>query len=334
MSAAMRFNTAAADAATKNGGHAVAPRQGKSNMDTVVQTRSAGNSAAPISSRMSEHRKLAIWLDKLVEDAKAKKKPVAQMVSLTPALAQVLLDRNPDNRRISASTVETYAHDIAGGLWAFNGEPIIVADTGDLNDGQHRAQAVVECGKPIDVVLLVGVKRSTRTTLDRGKTRTVGDYLAMDGHGYANVLGAAASFFWSYKNRGLVAAGSHTRATKSDALATVREHPGLERSVVLVHEKGADAAGGKSMLAFVHFALCGVCRREDADRFILAIINGAGLKAGDPILYARNRLINERGKLRSPAKAELLFRAWNAHRRGETTPRISLLGGLLPVLEA
>ena len=305
------------------------------NMDTIVQARSAGNGSAPISSGMSEHRKLAIWLDKLVEEAKAKKKPVAQMVSLTPALAQVLLDRNPDNRKISSTTVETYAHDIAGGRWAFNGEPIIVADTGDLNDGQHRAQAVIEAGRPIDVVLLIGVPRDTRTTLDRGKVRTVGDYLAMDGHTYSNVLGAAASLFWSYKNRGVVATGSHSRATKSDALATVREYPGLERSVMLVHEKGADAAGGKSMLAFVHFALCGVSRREDADRFILSVINGAGLKFGDPILYARNRLVNERGKLRAPDKAELLFRAWNAHRKGETgVKRISLLGGVLPVLEA
>lgn len=276
-------------------------------------------------------KKLGIWLDDLVE--KSKTKPSSVVVSLTPDMAEMLLGRNPNNRRVTDTTVENYAHEIAGGRWAFNGEPVIVSDTGELNDGQHRCLAVQRAGRAIDVVLIVGVKRDTCTTLDQGRTRTIGDYLAMEGNSYANVLGASAGYVWLFRNRGHIKSGGATRATKGEVLETVLDNPGLQRSVRLVQEKTADAAGGKSVLAFCHFILS-ERSREDADHFILTMMSGAGLKVGDPILYVRNRLIQERGRIRNHEKAELIFRGWNSWRKRERVSRLAVTGDILPVLES
>lgn len=303
-------------------------------METVMQARSAGNGSAPISSGVSEHKKLAVWLDKLVEESKAKGKPVAQMVKLTPALAALLLERNPANRKISASAVERFAYEISGDRWTFNGEPLIVSDTGELNDGQHRCSAVVEAGKAIDVVMIVGVPRESRTTLDQGRMRTAADYLSMGGHHNSIVLAAAASYLWQYRNRGALASGSPGRATKSEVMATVSSNPGLRRSVEMFTTKSARSLGGVALLAFCHFAIGGVAKREDADTFFVALTEGANLGKGHPALYVRNRMLTFAGTRDQNGKAELIFRAWNAWRTNQKVDRIWLSGGVLPVLEA
>lgn len=315
----------------KNGGAPEGVRQGNNDMLNVVEKAMPAQSITAGLHVESSRKKLGIWLDTLVEKSKAK--PVSQIVSLTPEMAEMLLDRNPANRKIGERIVENYTHEIMGGRWALNGEPIIVSDTGELNDGQHRCHAVIIAQMPIDVVLIVGISRDTRTTLDQGKVRTAGDFLSMDGNINANVLGAASNFVWQYRMRGTVNPGGSGAATKGEVLELVRENPGIIKSVALVHEKGADAAGGKSVLAAAHFILGGAGRKEDADHFILSLIRGAGLRAGDPILYARNRLINERRQLRAGDRIELIFKAWNHWRKRETVKRIWLGGGPLPVLE-
>jgi len=305
-------------------------------METVVQTRSAGNSAAPISSGMSEQRKLGIWLDKLVADAAGKGKPLAQTIKLTPVLAELFLERNPSNRKVNLNTVDTFSNDMAGGRWSVNGEPIIISDTGELNDGQHRCLAVKQSAATIDTVLVVGVSRESRTTLDQGRARSVGDYLSMDGHFDARVLGAAAGYLWMYRNRGQLYTGGVTggkfAATKAEVRQIVDDNPGLARSVALAGRQ-AQLIGGRPIIAFTHFILSGQDRGA-ADEFIIALMEGANLKASNPILYARNRLIQERGRFRAPDKAELLFKAWNAWRSSTSFAHFRIQGGPLPVLEA
>ena len=310
-------------------------------MPTILESRAADNSAQERTvanfSVDSAEVKAGKWLASLVKEAKDKGKPVSRIVDLTPALAQVLLNRNDGNRKVSQNVVDIYAREIATGSWEFNGEPVIISDTGELNDGQHRCMAVIEAGQSIEAILIAGVARSTRTTLNRGKVRTVADYLSMNGHINTCVLGAAANNLWQWRNRGKIGGSFRTGATKSEILDTVSDNPGLARSVAIVEQKSANVSGGKSILAFCHFAFLNVGKREDADQFILSLINGDGLKNGDPILYCRNRLINERGRMRQNERAELIFRAWNAWRRGERVSRIQLScgqGGELPLLEA
>lgn len=325
------LQTAASGAEKEKGGAPEGARQEINSMLNVAQKAPLAQvDIAPFHSQ-SQSKKLGVWLDTLVE--RAKTKPVSQVVTLTPDLAAVFLERNPANRKIKPSVVEIYAHDIARGAWVFNGQPIIISDTGELNDGQHRCSAVVEADKPIEVLLIVGIKRDTRTTLDQGRARTAGDFLSMEGATNTNVLAASANFLWQYRNRGAIRQSGSSSATKSEVLEIVRDNPGLTKSVAFVQVTAAASVGGPSILAFAHFVFKSTRHRDDADFFIHSLMSGAGLKNGSPILYARNRLINERGRLKPREKAEILFKAWNAWKRGENITRIVLGDGLLPVLE-
>ena len=317
----------------EKGGSPEDARQMDKHMLQVAHKEGRGKVVSPKFNTISDHRKLAIWLDKLVSDSAEKDRPQAQMVSLNPALAAVLLERNPANRKINESAVERYAYEITGGRWTFNGEPLIVSDTGELNDGQHRCAAVVKAGKPIDVILIVGVPRESRVTLDQGKMRTAADYLSMDGHANTLVLAAAANYAWQYRTYGMLSTGGRTKATKSEILSFVDDNPGLEKATALFTNKNSRLLGGVAFMTFCRFAIGAVGRDEDVDSFFIALTEGVNLKVGHPVLYIRNRLMTLTGNRDINGKAELVFKAWNAWRKGEKVDRIWLSGGILPVLE-
>ena len=318
----------------EKGGSPEDARQKDIHMAQVALREADSNISAAQFSTISTHRKMAIQIDHLVAEAARAGKPVAQMIQLTPVLAEVLLTRNPANRKLNESAVDRYAYEIIGNRWVFNGEPLIVSDAGDLNDGQHRCAAVVKAGLPIDVILIVGVPRESRTTLDQGKMRTAADYLSMEGQTNTIVLAAAANYAWQYRNRGMLAFRGRDKATKSEILDFVAENPGLERSTALFTLKNSRLLGGVAFMTFCHFAISGAGKTENADTLFISLVEGGNLGVVHPALYLRNRLMGMTGGRDINGKAELVFKAWNAWRRGEKVERLNIIGGTLPALEA
>jgi hypothetical protein len=271
------------------------------------------------------------WLN---EQLAAAVKPVFVAVELTPALAEVLLDRNPQNRKVSPTRVSQLARDIRNNAWKFNGEAIIVSTDGLLNDGQHRCAAVLEAGQPIQTLMVIGVERDSRDTVDHGAIRSPGDDLAL--HGYTNTacLAASARFLWRWHTYGFIEHSGQTAPTRADLIRTVEEYPRIADAAHMFDGKGikANAVAPRPLLAFCYFAFCTVAPAEDAKAFFDGLLEGVGLERGSPVLYARNRLVTERNMLKVNDKIELLFRAWNAHRAGENRVLFRISGGKLPAL--
>lgn len=279
----------------------------------------------------SPDKRAATWLDTKVAESQSN---ILSFVSdLTPALAGILLSRNTANRKVKQGIVDRYSRDISNGAWQLNGEPLIISKSGQLNNGQHRCRAVVDANQAIPVLFVFGVERETRTTLDQGAVRTVGDYLGMNGYVNTLQLAAAASYIWQYKILSRISAHGGDKPTKSEVLDFVDEHPNIIESVNIVMQKGSDAVGGKSILAFCHWVFAQRAGKAAAKEFIEGLITGVGLPAKHPILYCRNRLISERGRLRPHDKGELIFRAWNAYRRNELIRSLVIAGGTFPKLE-
>lgn len=270
------------------------------------------------------------WIDEQI--ALAAGKIGVGVVEITPAMARALLARNPGNRRVSEPTVSKIARDIEAGNFVVNGESIIVASDGSLNDGQHRLCAVVQTGMPIKSVVVFGPARDTRVTVDQGRSKMVGDYLAMEGHKDSLALAAAAGYAWQWQNIGRLSGQTNEKPNKGETIAFVDAHPNLSRSVSKV---GGNGVAGRGLLAFCHWAFSVTASSTAADEFMEALITGANLLSKDPILYARNRLMADR-RLSPNEKAKLIFRAWNAHRRGEQ-PRTLIVtdrSDALPMVEA
>lgn len=311
--------------------------QGNDPMLNVADKNDVSKQFLPLSRRQyvsqSPQKNAADWLE--AEIAKAHGTVTTQIIELTPPLAAAMLNRNPENRRVSTSSVDIYARDIRNDKWLLNGEPLIISDTGELNDGQHRCEAVITADKSIPVLLVIGIKRDTRTSLDQGKGRSIGDYLAMTGFTNTVLLGSVASACWQYCTLGKLASGASMRPTKGELQQFIKENEEtLSASVSAVSRKGVDAAGGKVTVGAVHWILTKHAGQVAASMFTNALIDGANLGVGHPILYARNRLVNERGRIRAWSKTELLFKAWNAYRRKDTIRHVILTGGKLPKLEA
>jgi len=279
----------------------------------------------------STDKRAGLWVDGHV--AKSQDKITTLVADLTPALASVLLGRNGDNRKIRESVVVGYARDMANGSWDMNGEPIIIAKNGMLNDGQHRCAAVIRAGTAIPAIFIFGVDRETRTTLDQGAVRRLSDYLAMEGHTNTNRLASAAGYIWMYQNFGTIHASGRSKPTKSELIDFIIAHPNLSKSIQFVDDKKAHKLVQGSVLAFAHWVFARRSTQAAADNFVLSLIEGANLDVDSPILYVRNRLIAEHGNLRPNNSAELLFKGWNAYRRGDTLKRLVIMGGQLPKLE-
>lgn len=314
--------------ADKNmGARAEAPRPSGNHMHLNIAEHAPAQERA---NAHAEERRLVAWLDRMV--AAGASGVFSEVVQITPTLARLLLSKNDQNRPISKTAVAKYRRDILNGAWSVNGQTIVISRDGLLNDGQHRLNAIIEAGKSVSAVMVFGVKRESRFTLDQNVVRTAGHYIGMNGVANANVVAAVAGFIWQHKTHGFLSHQAAYRPTKAEILRTANHFVGIEESIRAVPNKGILLLGGRAILTFCHFTLAAASDGASAGVFIARLADGVGLGARDPILYVRNRLIGST-RLSPNEKAELIFRAWNAHRRGETPKTLLIMGGKLPALE-
>lgn len=285
--------------------------------------------AKPVGSPV-EIARMTAWLEEKIE--KGKKSPVAEVVTLTPVLAALLLDRNPANRPISKGGKSEIRQDLANGRYVFNGESIIVSDTGVLNDGQHRCLNVLETGISIQTVIVFGPKEETRFTVDTGKSKTVSNFLAMKGRKYTHALGPATGYILLWKEHGYLRDGPDWRPTKQAILEGADAIRGIDTSVEFT-AVSMKSTRSHAVLAFCHHAFWRAASRENADHFMTKLMEGDGLKKGDPILYCRNRLLGMGRGVKASTRSELIFKCWNAWRAGHGIDHFKMTGGRLPKLE-
>lgn len=267
------------------------------------------------------------WIDRNVRSAE--ENPVSFPVELTPELAAALLERNENNRNFTESRVQNLVTDILSGRWQFNGEPLIVSRDGLLNDGQHRCRAVVESGRSIRTMISFGFDRESRMTLDQGAVRTAGNYLSMEGLPSGNHMAAVAGLIWMYLEHGRIGSSGNERPTKSQILHIAQSYGDIHDSLLAAGK--TNGVMSKSMLAFCHWVFSRKSHPNVVKYFIDKLIDGTELPPKSPILYARNRLGKDR--LTSNEKLHLVFRAWNAYRRGDKVTSLPINPGKLPKLE-
>ncbi len=189
-------------------------------------------------------------------------------------------------------------------------------------------------------MIVFGPKETARFTIDIGKSKTVGDYLAMKGRAYAAVLGPTINYVLQYRKFGYLPRPSSLRDQRAFAMPTkieIVEAAGEIEGIDISVEFTAPAMKTlrmHSVLAFCHKVFWSKTRRrEDADTFITQLITGEGLRRDSPILVCRNRLLRMAGG-RANEKSEVIFKAWNAWRRNESLASFRISGGKLPKVEA
>jgi hypothetical protein len=286
------------------------------------------NIVKPIGSA-TEISRMRSWLEEKIKTGK--KSPVAEVVTLTPVLASLLLERNPVNRPIGRYNMETLRSDVSGARFIFNGESLVVSDTGILIDGQHRCSTVVETRQPIQTVIVFGPKEEARFTIDIGKPKTAANFLHMKGGVDTNNLAATIGLLIQYATQGTLIHGS-MKATKTQIVEGFERFRGVEASMDACAGATKMKLGSRSALAFCHYTFKRKAGAEAADNFIQKLIDGDGLRKGDPIYHTRDRLLKLDRGARAESRIEIVFKGWNAWRRGESVSNIRS-NGKLPKVE-
>lgn len=256
-------------------------------------------------------------------------------VDVTPARATELLRFNNNNRSVSETHVTKLKRDMLSGRWAFNGETIIISDTGEINDGQHRLQAVIESGMTVQMLFTLGIKREFRTTTNMARVKRVADLLAMEGITAGNTVQTIANFLYAFENDGI----SHTFKTQQASLVNPQRTPSKAALMSFIRDNTTDIKLAMSLITKHSERICAqtrlasmflvIARFTDdwsaAEEFFSGIVSGAGLEKTDPRFVTREKLIDlKASRVGMAAVAEVIIRGWNAYRDKKPLNRISV----------
>ena len=121
-------------------------------------------------------------------------------IEVTPALAAFILEINFLNRVLNKEHANKWARAMARGEWHINSTLIGVSKEGVLSNGQHRLNGVLISGLTVLLAFYFGLEPASRATEDKGRRRTTGDELTMEGFANGNSLAVAATFGHHYGN--------------------------------------------------------------------------------------------------------------------------------------
>lgn len=102
----------------------------------------------------------------------------SSIVEVSPELAKEWLKSNTFNRKVSPSTVNRYARDMASGQWRLNHQGIAFDGHGVLVDGQHRLEAVAKSGATVRMMVTWG---ADRVGIDELRVRHAADVIRFGG---------------------------------------------------------------------------------------------------------------------------------------------------------
>lgn len=228
---------------------------------------------------------------------------------------------------------------MAAGQWDFNGEPIIIDENGVLVDGQHRLRALTIANATLDMVVTEGVSATAFKTVDIGKKRTGADALSTFNEKYrkyAPVISAAVHVIICFSQAGVWKnIGNERRPTHGELIDFIQENKGLLRSVEFVMGlSGARSLAPASALAALHY-LFGKKDMDLCERFFNKLNTGENMKAGDPILKLRMRLMEMKsagGVFRAQEVIPIMCLTWQYLREGKEVERLKIHAEYLPTI--
>lgn len=219
---------------------------------------------------------------------------------ITPEIAADYLTHNRrdgehENRRQRAHKISAYAADMKAGRWQLTNQGIAFYENGDLADGQHRLEAIILAGVPVDMYVTYDVPNES-VLYDRGMVRSTTDVLEMGGNkgpAYSTNAIAATRFLFAFSGRQHLSEG-----VIMDFVTDNAEKMGL---AVNLSKRGKNKTGGgfnittkACIIAAAFCALyCGI--PEDKLSAFFTVANTGFTDSNDekPAIVLRNYMIQD-----------------------------------------
>lgn len=243
----------------------------------------------------------------------------AEIVEITPKLAEKWLGANTHNRNIRQRQVDYFAGAMTREEWLLNGDAIRFDINGRLIDGQHRLLAVVKAGVPVKSLVVHGLVPEAQETIDAGARRTFSDVLKLRGETNTALLAAVTRLHWRYHNNVDDMLNRNTMPTTQQLLAHLErtEHlrDSARRAQQIIHAiKGLGSVYGTAVALALE-----VADEDDVDFFLERLMSGTELSATSPIYHLRQYLLKQlerRDKHSQEIQLAMWIKAWNAYRDG------------------
>jgi hypothetical protein len=133
------------------------------------------------------------------DEAPPKPPSSAELLLITPTVADSFLKNNKKNRRVRQLRVHQYAKAMRAGSWVHTGEAIMFDEDGNLINGQHRLLAIILANVSAWMYVVDDLPSDVRTVIDGNKPRTAADLLLYtrelpDGTQHAAILRAMHAY--------------------------------------------------------------------------------------------------------------------------------------------
>lgn len=261
-------------------------------------------------------------------------KPSASVVFVTPDMAERWLESNTRNRKLNERTVKTYARDMGSGAWLLTGEGIKFSTEGVLLDGQHRLAAIVQTGVTVPMFVMRGVSADAQAVMDTGRKRTSSDDLSIRGEQNSSMLAATIKLALGVESN--APDPNKYEPTHTEIRDFLSAHPEIRAAVEFIKPLVRRTDCPPAVAAYTYWVLAKIDLFQAAN-FWVAAAEKVGLKPGDPVIALTNRFAETRRNRQTLPKLvylSLIYRAWNARRKGQEMRMIrvnSASGGVIPV---
>lgn len=205
----------------------------------------------------------------------------AQVETIGPVKAQQYLDLMGRNRKKRGRLKQRFTDAMAAGHWKLTGEAIKFNTRGELIDGQHRLEAIIESGKSVQILVCRNVPDEAFMELDTGGTRTPGDLLTVAGYDYTNGVASAirniTSIYEIEAQQIRPSSIARKRVEPEVLLEYAEEHSeGLVTAVKKTMTKQARTVCGPPALFAALYYIFAEHNKKAADQFFDTLIDGIG----------------------------------------------------------
>ena len=245
--------------------------------------------------------------------------PAMRLERVTPDTAREWLQRINAQRRLKERTVAGYAADMRAGRWEEDITPIVFDENGDLVNGQHRLNAVIESNLEQSFWVRRGVTANSIFRMDQGAPRRTGDQLTIKGISYGGSIATIAGIYAKYHLLPDVVWGTHTtsQVTKSMildiALEKVEE---MSDALVVGREAFRATRAHQSSYAVLSMLVAeGSSYTEMWADFHWGVTTGAELTQVDPRLAFRTYSVRPDAPKWGSGQSQLFaaIKTWNAY---------------------
>lgn len=252
--------------------------------------------------------------------------------TITPAKAVEYLKTSLGNRPISDSRVNDYAECLKNGKWLSNGETVKFDDGGHLMDGHHRLLAIEQAGIPLQTVVCRGIQPEAFVTIDQGRSKTLGQLLAMQNvENYnivASVIGGNRTLVLNgrlWTNNGAKVKGTNNAEYYDEYM---RDAKGYQEAAAFAREMYQKARMLRpAWIGSLYYFLThtGCYKKEYVANFFRGVcnLNTSGINAADELRYFIIRNDRKEKRLEDSYLFAIVCKAWNYYVNNKPVKRYS-----------